>query len=510
MLTRRELLRLAAGAGATAAVGALGAITQPAWASAAGRLGVDWDALRGQLSGDLVLPTDPRYDVARQLQLGQFDSVRPQAVAYCASVADVQSVIRFARDNDLHTVPRSGGHSFGGYSTTDGVVLDVSRMNQVQVGASTVVAGAGTQLVDATNALAPQGLLLAGGLCPTVGLGGFIQGGGIGPQTRRYGMACDRMVAATVVLANGQAVRTSPEEHPDLFWALSGGGGGNMGVVTSFELLPVQVTSMVSYMLVWPWDAASDVLQAWQPWVVAAPNDLAAVLVVISFDAATTTPEIWAFGCWYGPTEQFDRMLDDLVAQVGSAPVSRVAVRKPPLEAMKEFYGCQDLTVEQCHRIGFSPEALMPRSDYYRTRNRMFADPLPGPGVDHMLQVFADDPRAGQFRVLYFETLGGAASLRARTETAYVHRDSRLVAGYTAALTGPNITAEDTAACEDWLASGFRAMDAHSLHESYQNFMDPALPDWRQAYYGENYPRLVHIKHQYDPDRFFDFPRAIS
>jgi FAD/FMN-containing dehydrogenase len=471
---------------------------------------VDWDALSRNLHGDLVLPSDPRYGQARELAIGHFDRVNPQAVAYCANERDVQTVIAFAQDESIHTVPRSGGHSFGGYSTTEGVILDVSRLNRVEVEGPNVVIGAGTQQVDALRTLTDQGLALVSGICPTVGVGGFVQGGGIGWQTRKYGLASDRLVAATVVLADGRVVRASADEHPDLFWALQGNGGGNYGVVTAYELEPVRRRTMVSYMVAWPFDAAKALIEHWQEWVLASPTDLSSTLVAMNPDAASETPQLFIFGTWYQSVEDLDRHLDTLVGTVGLAPAHRMAAEKSVFDATMEFYGCAELSTDQCHRVGSSPEAQMPRENFYRTRCRMFGGAVPTSNVDRLLETFTGQPRGGQLRMLYFEALGGAANVRARTDTAYVHRTTEMLAGFTGSLTNPEYTAEDAKACDEWLAAGFRAVDHDSLGESYQNYMDPALPDWREAYYAENYDRLVQVKRKYDPNRFFHFPQCIG
>ncbi|SEP52370.1 FAD-dependent oxidoreductase [Amycolatopsis saalfeldensis] len=509
MANRRDFLRLGAGTGAAALLAAAPITAFASGAVPSGRRGaVDWATLRRHLTGDVVLPDDAAYEQAHQVMSAQFDAIRPQAVAFCESAADVATAVRFAGDNALHAVPRSGGHSFGGYSTTDGMILDVSRMNKIQVNGATVTVGSGTQQIDALTALSPHGLLLAGGQCATVGVGGFLQGGGIGMLARKAGLGADRMLSAEVVLADGRVVRASGQENADLFWALRGNGGGNYGVVTSYELEPVRVPSMVNYSLAWPIDAAKQVVESWQPWAIGAPWELGASLAVYTPDAATVPPQVVAYGAWFGSPAALDRLLDTLVAQAGVAPATREAAEKTPYDAMMEWYGCTQLTSEQCHRVGYSPGARLPRENFYQTRNRMFSGPAPA--VDDLLGAYEAGPRAGQLRMLYFETLGGQAGVPDRRSTAYVHRNARMLCGYSISLTNPDYTAEDTAACEQWLAGGFAALDPHSLGESYQNFIDPALPDWQNAYYAENYPALVAVRQRYDPHRFFHFDRAIS
>lgn len=512
-VTRRALLGLTAASAVGAVTGASG--PSGTAAGSAGRDGggrIDWGSLGRHLDGDLILPSDVRYGQAREQAIRHFDAVNPQAVAYCESEKDVRTVIAFAQDHSVHTVPRSGGHSFGGYSTTPGMILDVSRMNRVAIDGPNVVVGAGVQQVDALAALSPHGLAMAGGLCPTVAVGGFLQGGGIGFQTRKYGMACDRLVSADVVLADGRLVRASAEENPGLFWALRGNGGGNYGVVTSYKVVPVRRSDLVSYTLTWPWAAAQSLIEHWQQWAIDAPDDLASVLLAVNPDAAAPSPQLFVTGAWYGDAEELDRRLDTLVGEVGVAPASRSVAVRSVRDAMMEMYGCATLSTEECHRVGTTPEAKSPRYNYYRTRCRMFGSVVPGSDVDDLLAVLTDpaQARTGQFRMLYFEALGGVANEYGRTDTAYVHRTTRMLAGLTTTLSDPAYTEEDTTACERVLGDAFRALDRGSLRESYQNYIDPALTDWRQAYYAENYPRLVRTKRAYDPHGFFRFARGIG
>ncbi|GHH30456.1 FAD-binding oxidoreductase [Streptomyces rubradiris] len=511
-LTRRAVLSLTAASTAGAVTGLLGPTGSAAGSTTRRRGTAGWNALSRHLDGDLILPSDARYEQAREQSLRQFDTTHPMAIAYCQNTQDVQTVLAFAQDKGIHTVPRSGGHSFGGYSTTTGIILDVSRLNRVTTDQTLVTIGAGTQQVDALAALTPHGLALASGLCPTVGAGGFIQGGGIGHQTRKYGMACDRLVSAEVVLADRRAVRASAQDNPDLYWALRGNGGGNYGVVTSYTLQPIRRTTLTGYRLVWSAGDTATTIENWQQWVTRAPNDLSSLLIAGSASPPSPDTMVSIAGTWYGTVEDLDRHIDELVAAVGTNPLNRTVAERSLQQGMMQIYGCATLTTAQCHRAGTTPESMVPRWNYYRTRSRMFDSTVPPADIEDLLTVLTDPThmRTGQTRKLYFEALGGAANEPARTDTAYVHRTTQILAGLTAELPDPAYTSEDTAACENWLADGFAVLDRHSLPESYQNYMDPALEDWRTAYYAENYPRLARIKHAYDPHGFFRFPRSIS
>ncbi|MEV8474150.1 FAD-binding oxidoreductase [Streptomyces sp. NPDC051173] len=514
MLDRRTVIRVGAGMAAAAAVAGTAATGAAAVGlpGARGRTatrGADWASLRRHLSGDLVLPSDTGYERARKLYSGQFDGIRPQAVAYCRTEGDVRTTLAFAQDNALPLTPRSGGHSFGGYSTTDGIVLDVSEFHAVGLTRNTVVMGAGTQQVDALTALSPRGVAVASGNCPGVCPGGFVQGGGLGWQSRKFGMACDRLLSARVVLADGRAVTASATEHPDLFWAMRGGGGGNFGVVTSFELRPTDVPSVVSYNLTWPWESARRVVEAWQHWIIDGPRDLGAAMAVQWPDAGTGAPVVVVTGAWLGAPDALTPVLDSLVASVGGAPATRSTKTLSQHDAMMAQYGCADLTPEQCHTVGYSPEAALPRQNFSMDRNRLFSRAIGQGGVERILEAYAADPCAGQFRFLSFFALGGVANRPDRTATAYVHRDTEFYLGFSVGLNNPKYTEEDERLGRAWAARGLRTLDPCSNGESYQNFIDPELGDWKSAYYAENYGRLAAVKADYDPYRLFSFAQAV-
>ncbi|MFD0692233.1 FAD-binding oxidoreductase [Actinomadura fibrosa] len=470
----------------------------------------NWSSLRRALGDRLVLPSDAGYATAAQSALRQFDGIRPQAVAFCETAEEVRTVLGFAQDHGLPAVPRSGGHSYGGHSTTTGMVLDVSRINGVSWAGANAVVGAGAQQVDTLRTLASRGQALVGGVCPNVALGGFVQGGGLGWLTRRFGLASDRLAAASVVLPDGRSVRASEREHPDLFWALQGNGGGNFGVVTGYELAPVELASMVMYHLAWPWDGAAGVIEGWMPWALAAPRELAASVTVVHGDDPPGDPMLEMHGAFLGGEDALDRRLDALIASLDVRPLSRSVKTMTYYDAMMASYMCEELTVEQCHRVGYSPEAMLPRENFFQHRNRMFREALAGAQVASLLDGFGDDRPKGQFRLLYIDVFGGAASDRDRTATAYVHRDAQVLAGFAVSLTDPGFTAKDVAVSKEWLAAGFAALDPGSMHESYQNFMDPDLVDWRESYYAENLARLREVRRRYDPHRFFRFERAID
>jgi FAD/FMN-containing dehydrogenase len=505
VINRRTLLRSGAAAATALAAGA-GATGMAAMT----RQGIDWTRLSRSIRGDLVLPGNTGYDQARLSDFSQFDHIRPQAVAFCETTQDVQAAVRFARQHDVHTAVRSGGHSFAGYSTGSGLILDVSRLNQTTFGAGTVRLGPGVQNVDAQAAGTARGVALVGGLCPTVCAGGFLQGGGIGWLTRNFGMAADHVVGAEVVLADGSAVRCSAQQHPDLFWALRGGSGGNFGVVTSFEVTPVSAPRMVNYNLTWPWASAASVIEAWQDWIVGSDRKLGGELTLLWPDSGTGEPQVMVYGGYLGAQGALDGLLAELELAVGQPPATKDVQDLPYDDAMMQWYGCAEFTVDECHRVGYLPDAKIPRQNFFVDRNRFVNQTIPAAGVADLVSAFTDRPRAGQFRVLALFASGGAVNDVPRTATAYVHRSSELLAHYAVALNDPAATEDDRTAARNWISAGFTTLDRHANEESYQNFTDPLLTDWRSAFYAENYGRLIAVKRNYDPDRFFRFAQAID
>src|SRR6188472_4387032 len=250
-MTRRELL--ARGGRFALVVGAVpfaGRIADLASEASAGI----FQELAAGLRGDVVRAGSPGYNEARLLFDTRFDGVKPRAIVFCESLADVQRTVRWARRHAVRIVPRSGGHSYGGYSTTTGVVVDVSRLKGIALDRhGHAVIGAGARLIDVYDHLARFGRTVPAGSCPTVAITGLALGGGVGFASRKFGLTCDNLLEATDVLADGSAVVCNAKEHPDLYWALRGGGGGNFGIATRLAFRTHPVGQVATYALEWPW-----------------------------------------------------------------------------------------------------------------------------------------------------------------------------------------------------------------------------------------------------------------
>ncbi|MEV6674679.1 FAD-binding oxidoreductase [Streptomyces sp. NPDC051162] len=465
--------------------------------------------LRERLRGELVLPADPGYPLARQLQNTEYDTVTPHAIAYCETPQDVRTCVRHAKDSGLRVHVRGAGHSFNGWSTGEGLVIDLSRINRIEAGGPTVHLGAGAQSLDALDALRPQGRQIVTGTFPTVSAGGFLTGGGIGWQTRRFGIGSDRMVSARVVLADGRIVRCSADEEPDLFWALRGGGGGTFGIVTEFEVRPIHAPMMTGFETLWEYEDAVAVLAAWQAWCAEGPDELGSSLVVLpGMFGPAGKPVVKIWGVHLGPSGELAESLDQLSERAGAKPVSRVVGPRGRYADVMHEALCGSKTVQQCHRTGTNPVAQGHRHPYTRQSYRLTGRPATEPEAAALLDAW--DPALDQERYLLCIAVGGAANRVGRTETAYVHRDAQFLIGYQIASRDPEPSAETAAALTTWAGNCTAAL-APLASGSYINFPSSHVSEgWEADCFGENLSRLRQVKQDYDPGDFFRHAQSIG
>ncbi len=469
----------------------------------------DWATLASSLSGTLVLPTNPAYAVDRQLFNPQFDDLMPAAIAYCQTPTDVQRSVGFARQHGVQLAARSGGHSYGGYSSCPGLVVDVSRMAGIAVGAgsTTATVGAGAKLVDIYNTLGNAGVLLPGGSCPTVGIAGLALGGGIGVVGRKYGMTCDNIASLQMVTAEGTLRTCSPEHNPDLYWACRGGGGGNFGIVTSFQFTVHPIPAIALFTLEWPWAAASDVLSAWQTWLPTTPDELWSNCLLLSQGSAGP-PTARVGGVFTGTPTALTGLLAPLLSAVGTAPTTNSVTAEPYVRAMMIEAGCEDDTQAACHLQSQNPAGVLERASF-NSKSAYVHHAIPAAGTQAIAAAAQDLAQSvpGASGGFAFDAYGGAINRIAAPATAFVHRDALACIQY-------SVSYPDTApasmldAGRAWLTSAQSTLAPYTAG-AYQNYIDPTLADWQQAYYGANLPRLVSVKAAVDPDDTFHFAQSI-
>ena len=484
---------------------------RPAWLHRpeAGPTVADWEALRHHLSTrHLVRPGQRGYSQAKQLFDPQYDRLEPTGVAYCATPGDVAACVTFASRFRLPIRARSGGHSYAGWSSVNGgLVVDVTGLNSYGVGNGTVKVGTGLGLIDFYSRLARRGLAVPGGSCPTVGIAGLTLGGGIGVVGRNFGLTCDNLEAVQIVTANGDVLNCDSRTHSDLLWASKGGGGGNFGIATSFTFRSHRLSSLVLFFLSWPWSQARRVVDGWQQWAPHAPNALWSNLH-LSAAPGGTEPTIGVGGTYIGSVGGAARQLDRLYALVGK-PSSSFLGENSYLQAMLVEAGCSGLSVPQCHtgmggHLGRVP--FFAKSDFFTHKLNSAGLSALLAGIERFQHV---DAAAGASGSIAFDASGGAINAVHPDATAFVHRDTIFLAQYYTQWNSPG-SARGIANQHRWLRSYYNAVHPHASGQAYQNYIDPDLTNWRQAYYGANYARLSRIKGRYDPHQLFTFPQAIT
>jgi FAD/FMN-containing dehydrogenase len=459
------------------------------------RAALGWDALQRAVAGEVVLPGSPSYEALRKPAIARFHDARPQAVVRCTTPGDVAEAIAFASAVGLPAVARSGGHCFAGRSSTGGLVLDVTPMHSVALDGTVATVGAGARLGDIYDALAAQRRTIAGGCGPTVGIAGLTLGGGLGILGRAHGLTCDQLLAAQVVLADGRVVDCDDHRDPELFWALRGAGGGNLGVVTSLSFRTLPAPAATAFHLRWPHHQAAAVMAAWQDWAPDAPDELAASLLVTTTDDPGRPPEAHLFGAMAGAEADAGTLLDELVARAGADPAM----------AVLEHGGYRET---KRYLADHGPGEHHPLGHPY-SKSEFFRRPLPAEAIAALLEHLGAGRVAGQSRELDLTPWGGAYNRVPADATAFPHRAERFLLKQ-AAVVDPDASAADRQAAQAWLSRSWALAHPWGSGGVYPNFPDPDLDGWARAYHGGNLERLARVRERYDPDGFFRFPQSLA
>jgi len=427
--------------------------------------------------GDIMLPGSDEYDAARKVWNGMIDR-RPACIARCKSIGDVQEALRFARDNELPVAVRGGGHNAAGLAVCDGgLVIDLGGMRDVVVDPERRIAraGGGATWGDFDRATAAHGLATTGGAVSTTGIAGLTLGGGLGWLMRSYGMACDNLVAAEVVTADGQVVRASATESPDLFWGLRG-GGGNFGIVTTFEYALHPVSTIFGGMLLYPLGRARDVLRVYRDVTASAPDALTVFAAMMH--APDGTPVVALVVCYNGPTDEGERAIKafrdfatPMAGEVGPMPYTA-------LQSMLD--------------AGF-PEGLQV---HWRSE---FVNAIPDALIDAAVSAFERVP--SPLSALMFEQFGGAVKRVPRGETAFDQRD----ADYNLVIVSRWADPAQADANVRWARETSDAAKPFTTGRVYVNYIGAGeAPDRVRAAFGaDKFDRLSRIKRKYDPTNVF-------
>ena len=383
----------------------------------------DWDVLRTAIDGRVVLPDSSDYKVARKPEMVRFHNVLPGAVVLCRSAADVSATIAHARRHRLQTAIRSGGHSVAGRSTTEGVVIDVTPINAVAVMDGVATVGAGVRLGPLYDALQPHGVTIPAGSSHSVGIAGLTLGGGLGILGRKYGLTCDHLLRAEVVLADGHVVECDEHENEDLFWALRGAGCGNFGVVTSLVFRTVPAPPTTIFHLVWPFTRARRLIQAWQDWAPAGPDELDATLRLSASGDDNRPPLVDLYGAVLGSDADAAELLDELIARAGADPASTSRRHVPYREAKRYLDGVGP--ADEWHDE--APPPPPSPANHLFTKSEFLRHPLPRETIEALVDKLPRQLARGQTHEVTFTPWGGAYNRVRADATAFVHRDQLFV-----------------------------------------------------------------------------------
>jgi len=441
------------------------------------------DDLRSRMRGHVLTAGDAGYDAARRIWNAMIDK-RPALIARCAGAADVLEAVRFAAAHEVLVSVRGGGHNIAGTAVCDsGLMIDLSPMKGIHVDpvARTAWAQPGLLWQDFDHETQAFGLATTGGVVGETGIAGLTLGGGVGWLVRKHGLACDNLVAADVVTANGQLRRATPDENGDLFWALRG-GGGNFGVVTAFQYRLHTVSTILGGLVIHPRGAARDVIRFHRDFVTSAPEELTSYVALLT--APDGRPVVALASCYCGDLREGERVLRPL-REFGS----------PLVDDMKPmpYGGMQGL---------FGPAFPWGHRNYWKSS---FLRALPDAAVDAVVN-HADRGKSPLAAVV-LEYYGGAASRVAGSATAFPHRE----ATYNLLVLGQWTDVTEDPVHIGWARDCWEAVRPWSSGAVYMNVLgeDEGAQAVRDAY-GANYARLAALKTELDPKNLFRLNQNIA
>jgi FAD/FMN-containing dehydrogenase len=431
--------------------------------------------LRTRVRGDLLRPGDDGYDGARAIHNGMIDR-RPAVIVRCAGVADVVAAVQFARERQLLVSVRGGGHRVPGFGLCDrGLMIDLSRMRSVRVDPArrTARAEGGATWGDFDHETQAFGLATTGGIARPTGIAGLTLGGGHGFLMRRFGLACDNLLSADVVTADGRLLTTSADERSDLFWGLRG-GGGNFGVVASFEYRLHRLGTILGGLLIYPYARAGEVLRRYRDLTGGAPDELGSAAVLGTLPDGTHAAVVLV--AYSGPAAEGERLLRPLRA---AGPVADQVAPMP-------------YTAMQSIAENFNPPGLRNywKSDYLAE--------LSDEAIDLLVETYPSVP--APLTHVAIEHLGGAVGRVGEEEAAVSHRSAQ----YNAIVVGMWSEPAQDEELTGWVRRLWERLRPHAFGGVYVNYLSNEGEERVRAAYGPGkYQRLVALKNEYDPTNLF-------
>jgi FAD binding domain/Berberine and berberine like len=425
--------------------------------------------------GEVIQPADFGYEKARKIWNASIDK-RPGIIARCAGVADVIATVNFARENELLVAVRGGGHNVAGRALCDdGIVIDLSSMKGIHVNAKnrTARVQGGATLGDLDRETHVFGLAVPAGIISKTGVGGLALGGGVGWLVRKYGLTCDNVLSFDIVTADGKPRVASANENQDLFWALRG-GGGNFGVVTSFEFRVHPVSTVLGGLVIYPRDRAVEVLRFYRDFAQSAPEELTAYAALLH--SPDGVPAVAVIACYCGELAEGEQVLKSL--RNLSSPIVDM-IQPMPFPQMQTLL-----------------DAAFPDGNYNYWKStflREFGDDAIAVLVEHANR--ATSPLTG----VVIEYYGGAASRVGVSETAFAQRQAQYSIAFLAQWTNP----EESQVHIEWAQALADSIRPFSSGAYYLNYLGEEGEDTIKAAFGLNHDRLMTVKKKYDPNNFF-------
>ena len=443
------------------------------------------EQLNSQLKGVLTKPGEPEFEQSNNLWNGYFDP-RPKAIALCKNAGDVQTTLNFARENNLKFSVKSGGHDYSGNSVLNGgLVIDLSHMNSVSINPDkkTAIAGPGVRWGEFDEAAQNHGLATTGATVSTVGIAGYTLGGGTGYLARKHGLALDNLISAEVVTARGELVQASKNKNPDLFWAIRG-GGGNFGIVTSFEFqLHKTGPQIMAGQIVHPIEKAADTLRFYRMFMEKASDEMACYAFFLNIPPLDAFPEEYhgksAISLVLAHTGDEETAKNELQSVLDFGEPILSAVQPIPYTTAQKMF-----------------DEGMPKGNRWYSKAHML-DTLSNDAIDTILQYTKNIP--GPFSVAYLEPLGGAINRVKVNETAFPHRNSAYSFHIFAGWATPDNDTEPI----KWAKEFYQAMTPHTNGGVYVNLLGHDDKDRITAAYSSNHKKLMEIKKNWDPENLF-------
>jgi hypothetical protein len=447
--------------------------------------------LSASLRGNVITPASSEYDVARKVYNGMIDR-HPDAIVRCANVADVRTVVNFARKEGLRVAVRGGGHNGAGLAVCDqGIVIDLSSMKGVRVdpATNTVRAEAGCTQADLNHAAASFGLAVPAGVVSTTGIAGLTLGGGTGYLTRKFGLALDNLLEVDVVLADGSFVSANAKANADLFWAIRG-GGGNFGIVTSFLFRGHPIDQVYAGPMLWEMEHARELLEWYREFAPELPDELYGFFAFLKVPPGPPFPEelhaktmcgiVWAY-C--GPLDKVEEAF---------RPIRKFRSPKFELTGPMPYVALQSMF-----------DAIYPPGDQWYWRGDFLAQ-IPDAAIDEHIKFGERLPTLKS--TMHFYPVDGFAGRVDRHETAFSYRDAK----WSMVIVGVDPDPANADKITAWTKDYWAAVHPYSMGGAYVNFMMDEGSDRIKATYRDNYQRLLEIKRKYDPCNFFRINQNIN